>query len=263
MNGFKAFYLAFLLLSGCGFKETAQKELPVLRVDGYEILESEIQIEIQKLKGIHPKASDAMLREKAIDLLINQTVLLEEAEKQKINMNRKFLDSVESYWRQGLLQELTRKKMEEIRQKIVVDKTEISRLYEALSHDYQVRQLLFDPSLLNLPEDCSTDSFQKVLSEHPDKILMDSGWIWTDLLSLDPEIRNEILKAGFLKGKTIRLKKKGGTLFLLGMLEMKEANREPFDKIQADLKQQLETEQSEKELERWMEELKEKAKIER
>ena len=186
--------LLFFLYASCTKKEinifVKHNDILAL-VDGYKItLEDYLS---QKAKYTPFYNDNAPVDKNAImENLINDIVLLKEAENLKLNQDKTFLKEIEYFWRQSLIESLLKKKTAEIRNQIRISEEETQKVYNAFKKEYFARiiQLSVDKAALKTEPSKVDEAFLKA---HPDYIQYDSGFNWTDLKSLDPQLRHALL----------------------------------------------------------------------
>ena len=108
------------------------------KVNNYEITLEDFMDQKQKyaplIESGHP-----INKKYIVDILIDNIILLMEAERMKLNQNGSFLKEIESFWRQSLISELIRTETREIREKIKISEEEIRDFHHYLKKELLTR----------------------------------------------------------------------------------------------------------------------------
>ena len=95
--------------AGCGKKENSEKI--VARVNDYSMSVKDLMDEIEHSPYA---AEEAKNLERLLDLAIRRQVLIQEAQREGLDREETFMETIERYWEQALIQELLEKKTREI-----------------------------------------------------------------------------------------------------------------------------------------------------
>lgn len=128
----KKYYLLLTIIlsvavGGCG--PGAPKEL-VAKVNNYEITREKFEEEFKD--SVYGQADSKESRKAFLDNLINQKLILQDAEGQGYDKEQGFLRMIERFWEQSLLTVALEKKTKEIQRSVAVSDNEIRKLYDAL-----------------------------------------------------------------------------------------------------------------------------------
>jgi hypothetical protein len=117
------------ILSACG--KTAPEEKKVATVNGAPILLKDFEKEVARAARLDPslKLTPETL-EKALETLIERKLMIQEAVKEGLSADERFLDAVKEHWEQTLIRILIDSKAGEWSDKLFVTEDEI-RLYHA------------------------------------------------------------------------------------------------------------------------------------
>ena len=126
---------ALMAVTGCGSGKPPRPELPVLAtVSGYDIRVDEFDEGF----ATSPYASrtDALqARREYLDTLINQKLILLDAQKKNIDKQPDFLKSVERFWAQSLLTVSLGQKTLELQKGAMVREDDVRRIYDNMVKD--------------------------------------------------------------------------------------------------------------------------------
>lgn len=127
-----------------------------------------------------------------LKLLTDNMILLQEAERLKLNYKKSFLNDIEFFWHQSLIGELLKTKTQAVKHNIRITEEEIKAYYKALKNEYYFRYIeLMD---LNPGFDISNDKYyEKFIKDQKDSIDYDSGFSWVNVSTIDPQFKHLLL----------------------------------------------------------------------
>jgi len=123
---------AFIMIlgSGCCPKNTCSgPEKEAVKINNYSITSAEFE---KYYKELNTGSDSPVLRAAFLDNLINRKLLLQEAQRQGLDKDKAFLESIQNFWEQSLLKIVVDKKMLELQASITVTDKEIEDYYQAL-----------------------------------------------------------------------------------------------------------------------------------
>jgi len=266
-NPLKKFLLCFLtfivslcFFSGCGFfkSKEAQKDV-VVWVNDYAITKEDVDRQIL----ITPEFSSAFnskeaQKDRILDLMIDNTLLLQEAERIRVMNNPKFLKTIEHFFQQSILQELLKIKMVEIREEVSVSPQEVQEVIEALAKEYFARQIEFKKSIPGETFKGKREQWDTLLKEFEPIIQSDSGWVWCDVRDLQSGFRELIRASPPQPGDLLGIKQNGRDMILL---ILKDKENEDTEFVASEIEEWLRGEKEQKRLANWMKKLRQKADI--
>lgn len=227
-------------------------------VDGYKITLDDYLS--QKAKYTPFYNDNTPVDKKAVmETLINDIVLLKEAENLKMNQDKTFLREIEYFWRQSLIEGLLKKKNSEIKNQVKVSEEEIKNAYAALKKEYYLRmvQLSVDKSDLKMDIRQINNDYLKA---HPEYIHYDSDFNWTDLKSLEPQLRYHLLSGDIPLNKWFSIQDKK-VCYLLFVDKIKEKIIDSYTNMKPEIEALLQEDKEREALDRWLKALGEKASI--
>lgn len=120
-----------IIILGC----TKQKKPePILaKVNNYEITLKEFQERFQN--SPYSTTDTLQSRKDFLNVLINQKLMLQQAQADGLDKNQDFLKSIERFWEQSLLTLVLERKSNEISGSIMVSDKEIEESYKALGQE--------------------------------------------------------------------------------------------------------------------------------
>jgi len=129
-------YIIFLfglsiIILGCAKQKEPE---PILaKVNDYEITLVEFQ---ERFKNSSYAINDTLKsRKDFLDMLINQKLMLQQAQADGLDKTQDFLRSIERFWEQSLLTRVLEKKSNEISGPIIVNNKEIEERYKILEQE--------------------------------------------------------------------------------------------------------------------------------
>jgi hypothetical protein len=120
-----------IIILGCAKQKAPE---PILaKVNNYEITLVEFQERFQN----SPYAANDTLKSRKdfLDVLINQKLMLQQAQADGLDKNQDFLRSIERFWEQSLLTRVLERKSNEISGSIIVNNKEIEERYKILEQE--------------------------------------------------------------------------------------------------------------------------------
>ncbi len=227
-------------------------------VDGYKITLDDYLS--QKAKYTPFYNDNTPVDKKAVmETLINDIVLLKEAENLKMNQDKTFLREIEYFWRQSLIEGLLKKKNMEIKNQVKVSEEEIKKAYEALKKEYYLRMVQLSVDKSDLKIDLSRIN-SDYLKAHPEYIHYDSDFNWTDLKSLEPQLRYQLLSGDIPLNQWFFIQDKKIS-YLLFVDKTKEKAIDSYANLKPEIKDFLQEDKEREALDRWLKALGEKATI--
>jgi len=122
-----------VLLAGCPSGPPREKERVLARINDFELTLSEFE---EQLAGEIEMNSDYKLTQEAktqfLEQLVRKELLIQEAQRLKIDRRDKFVKGIERYWEQTLIRDLIDLKNQEIRKRTAITQEEIAQRYDAL-----------------------------------------------------------------------------------------------------------------------------------
>lgn len=122
-------YLGILFLltmvTACAQKGAHDKALA--RINNYEIGKDEFEKEFKD--SIFGKQDTEVARREFLNHLINQKLILQDAQERGLDKTRGFLGSIENFWEQTLLRTALEQKMEGLSGSFVIPEQEVRSLY--------------------------------------------------------------------------------------------------------------------------------------
>jgi len=128
MRRYLVFFLALLFIAGCSAKPKP-KDI-IARVNDYEIAKDEFESAFKNSSyGLRDTPES---RKEYLDNLINQKLILQEAQKKNIDKAPGFLKAIEHFWEQALLKLAIDNKTIEISRSTQVTEEEVREAYDKL-----------------------------------------------------------------------------------------------------------------------------------
>lgn len=125
-------YAALLLLSAtlAGCARQAEEKKILARINNYEITQEEFEESFKE--SVFGLTDTLESRQQFLDTLINQKLILQDAQKKGYDTEKRFLKTIERFWEQSLLKIALEKKAGEISSRAQASDEEVRRAYDAL-----------------------------------------------------------------------------------------------------------------------------------
>ena len=159
---------AWMLVLACSRGAAVEKDV-LATVNDYKLTVSEFQRQLaadmeidRELKMTNP------IKKIYLNQIIQQQVLIQEAKRQKLDQQPKFIRAIQRYWEATLIRELMESKGQEIEKQVIVSQEEVQRYYDDLKRkDPAIKPLSEMDSELTarIREDKKTAMFQKWVDE--------------------------------------------------------------------------------------------------
>jgi hypothetical protein len=248
---------------GCArFPESDDDSKVVVWVGDYGITEEDLENQQTRLMPPDAPPLPEQQRIFAVNLLIDNVLLLQEAERQQIAEDPRFLKSVERFWQQSLIQELLQRKMQAIRDQIQITEQDIQSFYTGLKLEYRVRYVEALKSMPSPPgkwDELEIDNFLKSQSSY---LVSDSGWLWSDVRDLDAGFRKQFLENKHEPGEVLQgVTDRPGTAALLCVAKSQEHPMESLEAMTEEIESLLRHEKERQLLEVWLRELRQDADV--
>lgn len=180
-----------------------------------------------------------------IEDLITKELLLQEAKQRGLDLKPDFRRSIQNYYEQTLLRNLTEERMREI--EVTVTEEEIASYYGEMGKVFIVRTLFF-------PDEASAMAALKNLPTDKGELKM----LYFD--DLPNEFINEILalKEGEILNRPIKTEK---GFLILKIEAIRKKGVPALEKVREEIKKTIEEKKRRTEMEKWLDELRKRARI--
>lgn len=260
----KSFYsvLIFLLLtvtlSGCG--PGKEKEKVVARVNDYELFVSDFENEAALTMANKDVYSDPLKAKKALlDEIITKKVLLQEAQKENFDKEEAFMREIERYWEQALLKLLFVRKFNELSQNIQISQEEINQKYEKMKRKVLACIIISKDESSAKALSTSNDNFEEIKETLKEKIISGREPEWFTSEDLPNELEEYVFS--LKPGQISPVITFGQNWAVIKVIEEKPLDVEPFESIENQIRVSLQRRKTEERLEKWIEEVRNKADI--
>jgi hypothetical protein len=127
------FFLFFLMLSCCS-DGTPDKKI-VSRINDYELTLDEFQNQLaMELELDEDFKLTNETRKQFLEEIIRKELLIQEAKREKLDQQKKFIQTIERYWESTLIRNVIDLKSEEINKKVAVSQEEIKLHYDKMKN---------------------------------------------------------------------------------------------------------------------------------
>lgn len=249
---FPAAAIFLCVLFACQQKDASRNEEAVVKVNNHTISQAEFW---EHLGGQADKSSYACIskdtKKACIEILIERALLVQEAVKDGLSKEKRFIRSVERYWEQTLISNLLKKKEAEFEKMVVVSDDEIENYYKLMGvgitcRYYKVNDLDMGREYLrriNNGEETPWDEESRFLR------------IEDVPLSLGMELFNK------KKGESFA-SQTGQYYIVAQVIDRKEVARAPLKELRDEIKRELLKYKKEDLIQKWVNDLKQNATIE-
>lgn len=131
MKKYLVILCATFFLFGCTSKP--QSKTMLAKINDYEITKEEFQAALKN--SMYGMADTMESRQEFLDNLINQKLILQQAQKQGLDKEANFLKAIERFWEQSLLKVALDKKTKDISSNMRIGDKEIQAAYQKIVQD--------------------------------------------------------------------------------------------------------------------------------
>lgn len=125
-------FYSFIFLSGCT-QERAEKKEVIARINDYKLTLQEF--EDQLIEELTMETDFKVTREAKsvfLEQLIRKELLIQEAQKQRMDRKKKFIKTIERYWESTLIRDLMELKGDEFDKRTYISEEEIDARYQEM-----------------------------------------------------------------------------------------------------------------------------------
>lgn len=152
------------LLAGCGKCGAPAEEKVIARINRYTMTVDDFKDEARLVAPNRYVGGDpAKVKEILLDEMITRKLLLEEAQRENFDKDKKFMKEIERYWEQALLKLLIKKKTEEVAEQVTVSDDEIRREYDRISAEEGAQVAPYGAMKLEITADLRNRKIQDAL----------------------------------------------------------------------------------------------------
>ncbi|MEI8012871.1 MAG: peptidylprolyl isomerase [Candidatus Omnitrophota bacterium] len=140
---------SLICLAGCGQANNLPKDV-LVKVNHYSITTEEFNHALDASKSVfksYPDLSPREIKEKVLDEMIVNQLILEEAQKLGLDKQEAFMREVELYWRQALLKGVIQAKNKEFFDAEPVTDTKLRALYAREGQQLELQSMYFADEL--------------------------------------------------------------------------------------------------------------------
>jgi hypothetical protein len=252
-----------LCLAGCGRSQTLPWDV-VAKVNDYSITVEELKREVANSSAIfknYPEIPPAELKSKILEEMIANQLLLEEAQKLNVDKDPSFMLEVESHWRQTLLKNLIKKKNAALLVEHKITDVQLRALYARETENLELDMVtLADETSAKELSAASGPAVEETVKKLGAKVVSrigPSGWSSGDL----PEAAEEKLWSLAAGEVSSPLWSPEEGWFVARVLSKEKVTLPPFEVMRGALQKRIVREILPDVTDRWIGELKAKAKI--
>lgn len=199
-------------------------------------------------KAYEEKASSCPVppdKRQFLDDLVTKEILIQEAKRLNLDREEPFRRSIQNYYEQTLLKNLTQKKMSDI--KVSVSEQEIASYYTNMGRTYELRVITL------LTEQEAREAVRDFPSVRAEKRILHMD-------EVPPEILEAVLalKVGEVSHKPVPCDK---GYFVFKLEGYKKASLPPLNEVRDEIRKNLEEKKRQSEMERWLEGLEKNSRI--
>ncbi len=191
--------IAMLLCAGCGQPQALPKDV-VARVNNYMITADEFRRALDAAPAgfrNYPGLTPAMVKEKVLDEMIANQLLLEEAQKLNFDKQSEFLAEVEGYWRQALLKAVIQKRNKQIMDAAGITDAKLRELYDRSGVQLELTSVFVADEAAARELSSAGEDFEEAVKKLGARLVrQDTGWWLSGDLSWGMEDAVWPLKVG-------------------------------------------------------------------
>lgn len=233
----------------CSGKSREAKE--IARVNGAAILLSDFQQEVAIAAERNPAiaVTEGNLRN-ILDTMIERRLMIDEAQKKGLSEDKRFLETIKTYWEQTLIRELIDAKTREWEKSLFVSDDEIKAQYERMRHRLRIRYVKIEK------EDAAHEAEERLRSGNRHEQEEESQILVENVGSESP-----LSNAFDMAEGEVRAFEENGRFMIVKVVSKEEQKLEPFNEAYGRIKQSLLEGKRQKAVAQWLDETKAKAKI--
>lgn len=242
--------LLYLYFSGAGQQQPKPDKI-IAQVDEWPISLQEFKRVIyeQKEKDKSLQLTPDQVRA-SLDKLIEKEVLIKEATRRKLHEREDFIRTIEKFWEQTLIRDLLNIKNHDI-----VQTTFISQ--EELKNYYLLKKVRMTFKVLLCPDYPTAQKLRDELGQGKEPAWKDQpGPLTLDRLDLRMAKDLSGLRAG-----EATITQQGETVYLLQVISREDITLPPLEALREKLEKELAQRKQQREIEQWVQELKEGMKV--
>jgi len=251
-----------IIFSGCARqeKEATGDNRVLARINEYELTVKDFKDEVRHMRETRGISRDTLKTKRLIlEDIIAKKVLLQEAQKEHFDKDKKFMKKIERYWEQALLKLLIEKKQKEMSERIEISSAEVTDDYERLS-----RQILAEMYILNerkaaLMLSVTTEDIDEVKEELKDKIVTTEPPRWWSSGELPLYV--EKVMFSLKPGEATNPIKLGDDWLVIRVLDEKSRQIEPIENVALLVRNNILRRKGEIAIKAWMDDLRKKASV--
>ena len=191
--------ICVLLCAGCGQPQALPKDV-VARVNDYMITTDEFRRALDAAPAVfrnYPGLTPAMAREKVLDEMIANQLLLEDAQKLDFDKQPAFLIEVEDYWRQALLKAVIQKRQKQIMDAAGIPDNQLRALYAREGVQLELETVFVADEAAARELSGTGERFEEAVKNFgPRVVRQDTGWWMSGDLSWGMEEALWAMKVG-------------------------------------------------------------------
>ncbi len=237
-----------LFLAGCGQPQALPKDV-VAKVNNYMITADEFKRALDTSRAVlrdYPDLAPSLLKEKVLeDMIVNQ-LLLEEAQKLDFDKQQVFMREVEGYWRQALLKSLIQSKNKEFLEQQPVGDDKLRALYERQGHQLEL-------TIMSFADEATAREGVAARA-----ISQDTGWWMSGDLPEDVEEAIWGLKVGEVSKPIVTA---ADGWLVVKVISREKVEQKPFDAMTGALRKRLAAHTTQAMMDRWIGQLRARADI--
>jgi hypothetical protein len=159
------------LATGCAQKPKTPGAKIVAVINSYELTAEDFADEARlTAANKYLDADPVKAKQEMLDEIITKKVLLQEAQRQDFDKDRRFMKEIERYWEQALIKLMVRKKMDELSARISVDPQEVRDEYDRLSRESGGKIGPFESMAPIIRDRIYNDKMQRLFGEWLEKL---------------------------------------------------------------------------------------------
>ncbi len=258
--------MGLVFLAGCGQSGVTPADNVIARINNYSLtvddFKREMGLSLSVIKN-YPDVPAAEFKAKLLDEMIVRQLLLEEAQKMNVDKDTAFMREVEGYWRQALLKMIVARKTDELIGK--------GKDLDRVVHDVYARESVqLELDIVTLADEQSAkelsaavDGYDDLIARLGAKVVAHpavSWWMAGDFSSAIEEIV-WALKPGQVSAPIFSAED-GGWL-VVKVVSRQDVNVRPFAEVEASLRKRIARDRTGAAMDRWIGELRSKARIEK
>lgn len=252
---------AVMAITSCGKRAQRGQDKIVAKVGKIAVNTEDLKSEaVYSIAARYAKKDAEQIKRDVLDEIITKDVLIQEAQAEKLDRDQAFMTEIERYWQRSLIKLLLKKKSDEISRTVDAEDKEIADEYNRMK-----RRIFASVVLMKNKSDAEALSnsgegfLEKKNALLAGQKIAEDQTNWYTAGDLPRQIEDALFN--LQTGQTSRPEKFGDYYVVAHVLQEEAVNLAALEDMSDEIRERIKRYKKERELERWINELKAKTPI--